>query len=123
MMGPAISSIIHHPKNDSGNRRQGGGGWGTPLKKRSVTRIKFSKDQLNRLSSPPALSHCGAYSAPSSPHPPSVHSRDLICEKYVFSKTPCDVGRKCGAPSSIFLKEIYSWRSILSKPSSINVVF
>jgi hypothetical protein len=32
-------------KNDSGNRRQGGGGWGTPLKKRSATRIK-SKNQF-----------------------------------------------------------------------------
>jgi hypothetical protein len=28
-------------KNGSGNRRQGGGGWGTPLKKRPVTRIKI----------------------------------------------------------------------------------
>ena len=27
-------------KEDPGNRRQGGGGWGTPLKKRTVTRIK-----------------------------------------------------------------------------------
>ncbi len=31
-------------KNDSGNRRQGGGGWGTPLKKRSATRIKIQKN-------------------------------------------------------------------------------
>jgi hypothetical protein len=31
-------------KNDSGNRRQGGGGWGTPLKKRSAARIKSYKE-------------------------------------------------------------------------------
>jgi hypothetical protein len=43
-------------KNDSGNRRQGGGGWGTPLKKRSATRIKISKNQAHPsfpLTAPP----------------------------------------------------------------------
>src|SRR2546423_11189270 len=34
---------LHPKKEDSGNRRQGGGGWGTPLKKRSATRIKLER--------------------------------------------------------------------------------
>src|SRR5436189_6138185 len=42
---PAIRSNDPQ-KSDSGNRRQGGGGWGTPLKKRSATRIKSFKEHL-----------------------------------------------------------------------------
>jgi hypothetical protein len=38
-------------KKDSGNRRQGGGGWGTPLKKRSATRIKNSISALKEPTS------------------------------------------------------------------------
>jgi len=36
-------------KKDSGNRRQGGGGWGTPLKKRSATRIKIERTVINSV--------------------------------------------------------------------------
>ena len=42
---PALRRICASvQRNDSGNRRQGGGGWGTPLKKRSATRIKINKE-------------------------------------------------------------------------------
>src|SRR5689334_10042772 len=37
---PANELPLTDQKKDSGNRRQGGGGWGTPLKKRSAARIK-----------------------------------------------------------------------------------
>ena len=41
--------LCREEKKDSGNRRQGGGGWGTPLKKRSAARIESLLKELLQL--------------------------------------------------------------------------
>src|SRR5437667_5622317 len=72
-------------KNDSGNRRQGGGGWGTPLKKRAATRIKISKSYFKRQP-------CSAMATPIyywvNPIAPSVLTLNFRFAKYLLISAP-----------------------------------
>src|SRR6266404_6279623 len=92
--------------NDSGNRRQGGGGWGTPLKKRSATRIKISKIEF---SEPTCVSFMGTYSALISLHALSVQTLNFLCAPTYFNSHP--------------LKEQYAYRADPAQEKSCDNTF